>query len=505
MAENLVMNEPLVTDDLTGWTWVANETLYTPTGSDASYELSYALNYESSDQNFTSLNLYGENTTDVKSISVEYSGTSYKSVFDGEALSEMSIWYDENGNETTYELTPWKGLHFTGGTDVTNTDAIRWLQDNGALTPPQTNITLDLSTIGLPAGSHLIQIKLSDDGVTKADSELSNSVTYVEPEPLPQLDTPTNLTADGTNIEFDEVENAEEYEIFADGVSIGTHMPVPPSKIVVTGQGSQSPSNVHWTIDSEFSFDFEQVTVDGNVFIKIPTMYRKVDTVVDGQITGFTIADAQIDSSYQPYSVFVKEDGVTVMPYVLIGKYCSSSAVGSNLNSVARKSPVTRAIGEARTYARAVGTGYQQFDWQFQKLWQDLICAKIQTININSGGRIEVDQLGIVWNKSGTWTDGLACLVNDSNWVFSYKPSQYVDSPSADTIGYQSAGYAFPTTSVVEISKLGYDSNNPFFNQPTATTSNISYNTYYCVGWWYLGNGPARPALTIDLSKIEWN
>lgn len=41
-----------------------------------------------------------------------------------------------------------------------------------------SNITLDLSTLDLPEGSHSIQMKLSDDGVTKRDSELSNAVTY---------------------------------------------------------------------------------------------------------------------------------------------------------------------------------------------------------------------------------------------------------------------------------------------------------------------------------------
>lgn len=53
----------------------------------------------------------------------------------------------------------------------------------------RSHITLDLSTIGLPAGSHTIQMKLSDDGVTKADSELSNSVTYVQPAPTPTDET----------------------------------------------------------------------------------------------------------------------------------------------------------------------------------------------------------------------------------------------------------------------------------------------------------------------------
>lgn len=85
-----------------------------------------------------------------------------------------------------------------------------------------TNITLDLSTLGLPEGTHVIQFKLSDDGATKRDSELSNGVTYtVGPSPLPQLDAPANITAQGTTIYFDEVDDAESYEVFANGVSIG--------------------------------------------------------------------------------------------------------------------------------------------------------------------------------------------------------------------------------------------------------------------------------------------
>ena len=45
---------------------------------------------------------------------------------------------------------------------------------------------------------------------------------YSQTEPLPQLATPQNVTADGTTVSWDEVENATNYEIFADGVSIGT-------------------------------------------------------------------------------------------------------------------------------------------------------------------------------------------------------------------------------------------------------------------------------------------
>lgn len=45
---------------------------------------------------------------------------------------------------------------------------------------------------------------------------------YSQTEPIPQLATPQNVTADGTTVSWDAVENATSYEIFADGVRIGT-------------------------------------------------------------------------------------------------------------------------------------------------------------------------------------------------------------------------------------------------------------------------------------------
>ena len=45
---------------------------------------------------------------------------------------------------------------------------------------------------------------------------------YTVASPLPQLATPVNVSADGTTVSWDEVENATSYEIFADGTSIGT-------------------------------------------------------------------------------------------------------------------------------------------------------------------------------------------------------------------------------------------------------------------------------------------
>lgn len=44
---------------------------------------------------------------------------------------------------------------------------------------------------------------------------------YTVAEPLPQLATPANVSADGTTVSWDEVENATSYEVFADNNSIG--------------------------------------------------------------------------------------------------------------------------------------------------------------------------------------------------------------------------------------------------------------------------------------------
>lgn len=45
---------------------------------------------------------------------------------------------------------------------------------------------------------------------------------YTVASPLPQLATPQNVTADGTVVSWDAVENATSYEVLADGTSIGT-------------------------------------------------------------------------------------------------------------------------------------------------------------------------------------------------------------------------------------------------------------------------------------------
>lgn len=60
----------------------------------------------------------------------------------------------------------------------------------------------------------------------KSDSLIGTGAVKFRPytvaEPLPQLATPANVSADGTTVSWDEVENATSYEVKADGESIGT-------------------------------------------------------------------------------------------------------------------------------------------------------------------------------------------------------------------------------------------------------------------------------------------
>ena len=236
----------------------------------------------------------------------------------------------------------------------------------------------------------------------------------------------------------------------------------------VSGLGSSNPSNVLFTNNTITNWTPEVVTKDNMSFVKFPTFYRKVNAVSSNQITSFSIANYKVDNDYQPYPCFVKEDGTTIMDYVLVAVDFFST------NST---------IGDGRVTARSYGTGYQLYDWQIHKLFQDLAICKLGTINTNSGSGI-ASLLGINWGSTITWIDGICSNASNDYWTFSYKPSKYVDSPTTSTDGYQTVNYTRPTTTN-EISKLGYDTSNPFVNYPSAVVSNSSYNTYYCDNYYY--------------------
>lgn len=287
--------------------------------------------------------------------------------------------------------------------------------------------------------------------------------------------------------------SSEVSKMILNGATVYESTPAPTAiTATVAGLGNQDPTTVTFTKDAGFTkagLGIEEITLDGDTFVKIPKMYRKVNSVSDNQITSFTIANTKVDNDYQPYSCFIDENG-NELPYILIGKYWNTQADGCVSTTEATATGVTTAVG--RTNAQNRGTGYQLFDWQMQKLWQDLIICFKETVNTNTGTDWTYDELGIYWTTSSGWIDGV--MGSSGTWKFCTKPSKYASLASeSDPVpsDYVSAGYAQPTTSSQEIQKLGYDSNNPFFNFPSAVTSNSSYNTYYCDGYYYnSGNRP---------------
>lgn len=272
--------------------------------------------------------------------------------------------------------------------------------------------------------------------------------------------------------------------------------------ISVAGAGASDPTTLTYTYDENFPRSFREVTdTYGNHFIRVPTIYRKVLASSDGQITSFALATSKLDNDYEPYPCFVDEtNNNAILPYVLIGKYCVSST--STANSV-NATPVIMTIGAGRTLCRARGTGYQQYDWKFQKLFTDLGWLISRYVNINQGANIYVI-MGIAHQQNYIWVDG---IINGSSedptaWYVCNKEADYQNagggtststSVAEATIlanGYTKLSYVSPSASKY-IAKLGYDTANPFLNYPADSPSSASSSTYYCDQFYYASG--ARP------------
>ena len=268
--------------------------------------------------------------------------------------------------------------------------------------------------------------------------------------------------------------------------------------LTVSGLGNSDPTTVTFTEEGIFDWNFTEETINGNVFIKIPTMYRKINTITNNRIASFSLSNTKVDNDYQPYPCFLDGDGTTVLPYVLIGKYCSSST--SVMNSV-NASVAPQTLENGRTNARALGTGYQLYDWQIQKLFVDLAMMKAKTVNFQDGSARISEYLGISQINSSVWIDG---IYHDSTvWYAALNPSNYVSNPSGVPTGYSALSYSTPISNDGEVTALGYDSNNPFVNYPSATALNSSFNTYYCDEYAYSsGNCPVRSCVGAALANF---
>ncbi len=422
--------------DLTGTTWVFNDSL------NISDDITWNVNYTTNSEDYTDLR-----------ISLQSSPMGNEPCM-GTAAFPVSFY-----NMGAWQGEAYKTITITGGTDATNSALISWLEANATQQAVSTKVSVDLTTLpgwsSLSDGSHSVTIVAKADGYR--DSEPSAAVSV----------TKQSIVAD---------------------------------KATITGLGNSSPTSQTYSVDSGFPTSFEEVTKDGDIFIKIPTMYRKVNTVSSNQITSFTISNAKEDDSYYPYPCFVRPDG-SVMDYILIGKYMISSS--STANSV-NASNVTLTPAQGIALCKNKGAGYYPYDVWTQKLFQDLELAIGKKVNYQDGSaKITVSKIGLNHLDKGHWVLGV--IGSSGSWYACYDPDKYqalgaTNSPIPQD--YVQIGYVQPTTNNVEIQKLGYDESNPFFNYPTATVSN-GYDTYYCDQYAYRSGN--RPVFAWVGSSLAYN
>lgn len=87
-------------------------------------------------------------------------------------------------------------------------------------------------------------------------------IPYTATEPLTQLATPQNVTANGTTVSWDEVENATSYAVLADGNEIGTVQKAP----VQHGYAVTITKSITMTRESEAYYSLD----NGATYIEIP-------------------------------------------------------------------------------------------------------------------------------------------------------------------------------------------------------------------------------------------
>ena len=106
------------------------------------------------------------------------------------ANSDNPITIEENGGAILY-YTANTGYELPDGVELTNVGSYNWDKTTGKL------------VIARPSGNVTIKI--------------------VAKQTMTQLATPQNVSVENTTLSFDEVENAEEYEVFVDNTSIGSY------------------------------------------------------------------------------------------------------------------------------------------------------------------------------------------------------------------------------------------------------------------------------------------
>ena len=123
-----------------------------------------------------------------------------------------------------------------------------------------TQVDVGASAMGviMPNSGYSYPMTVSATNATVNYSSIDGSLiladitgnVVITAECLVQLSTPQNVSADGTTVSWDEVENATSYEVLADGVSIGTVENVTEDALAGTWVFNDTPTlqNTKWTV-----------------------------------------------------------------------------------------------------------------------------------------------------------------------------------------------------------------------------------------------------------------
>lgn len=255
------------------------------------------------------------------------------------ANSDNPITIEENGGAILY-YTANEGYELPDGVELTNVGSYNWDKATGKL------------VIARPSGNVTIKI--------------------IAKQSMPQLATPQNVSVENTTLSFDEVENAESYEVFVDNVSIGSYQ-IPKIKVYgVTGLGESSPTltrtddNIGLTQDSQELHDFfianeDVIDSNGNHFVQLKKFFVKI--LGSDYVTGYQVSHTKIDDSYILCPMFYDKDGNEI-DYAYYGKYKGYIA-NNKLYSQSGKTPTySTTIDNFMTYARNNGSNeYHAIDW----------------------------------------------------------------------------------------------------------------------------------------------
>lgn len=277
--------------------------------------------------------------------------------------------------------------------------------------------------------------------------------------------------------------------------------------------GTEYPADVVFTKSTNFPTEnqaWEEVVINENYFAKFTKWYKKVEVDENGNVRKIHLSQTKDGPDFHLYDCFIDEDG-NELDYILIGRYNISSTTEANSVNATR---ANLNLSTARTLARAKGQGYQLFDASMFNFWRDLALAVFGNVNFNSGVNRN-NYLGLTnFSAGGEWIDGIA--LNDGTYLYSNKPSKYVNEPTASTDGYSALSYGitFENTDNYEVKELGYDTNYPSINFPKEKTTNSNYDTYYCdlfsVGggvkpfYAYIGYNDKLAGLFAAIFSISW-